>query len=88
MEVDGEEREDGAWALLTVRDSGPGIAPELLPKLFTRFARGEGSQGLGLGLYLARGIAEAHGGTLTVDSTPGKGTRFVLALPGLDGTRH
>ncbi len=86
MEVDREQREDGAWAVVTVRDRGPGIPPEMLPRLFTRFTRGDGSQGLGLGLYLARGIAEAHGGTLTVDSRPGQGTAFRLALPGANET--
>jgi len=76
-----ECRADGTWAVLRVRDTGPGIAPALLPTLFDRFARGSTSTGLGLGLYLARGIAEAHGGTLTVESRVGDGTTFRLALP-------
>jgi signal transduction histidine kinase len=81
VEVKTETRADGRWAVLTVQDAGPGIAPALLPNLFTRFGGGPGSKGLGLGLYLARGIAEAHGGTLTVDATPGTGACFRLALP-------
>lgn len=81
LEVIGEQRQDGAWAVITVRDTGPGIAPELLPGLFTRYSSGENSGSLGLGLYLARGIAEAHGGTLTVDTSPGKGASFQFALP-------
>ncbi len=76
-----ECRADGTWAVLSVRDTGPGIAPALLPTLFDRFARGSASTGLGLGLYLARGIAEAHGGALTVESRMGDGTTFHLALP-------
>jgi len=64
-----------------VRDEGPGIAPTLLPTLFDRFARASSSSGLGLGLYLARGIADAHGGTLSVESEAGKGTAFHLRLP-------
>lgn len=68
-------------AVITVRDAGPGIAPEILPTLFTRFATGGKTGGLGLGLYLARSIAEAHGGTLTAESTPGEGASFQLALP-------
>ena len=65
-----------------MRDRGPGIPPDLLPRLFTRFAAGRGREaGLGLGLYLARGIATAHGGTLAVESSPGAGARFDLALP-------
>jgi signal transduction histidine kinase len=86
VEVDLEQRDNGVWAVVTVRDSGPGIPPEMLPRLFTRFVRGDESQGLGLGLFLARGIAEAHGGTLTVDSRPGQGTAFRLALPGANET--
>ncbi len=81
VEVGTEQREDATWAVLTVQDAGPGIAPDLLPKLFTRFVSGGGNKGLGLGLYLARGIAVAHGGTLTADSTPGQGASFRLALP-------
>ncbi len=81
LRVDREAREDGEWVVLTVRDAGPGIAPEVLPTLFDRFARGASSTGLGLGLYLSRSIAEAHGGALTVESEPGKGTSFRLALP-------
>ncbi len=67
--------------MITVHDTGPGIAPDLLPRLFNRFASGGGNKGLGLGLYLARGIAVAHGGTLTVDSILSKGASFRLALP-------
>jgi two-component system, OmpR family, sensor kinase len=87
VDLEQQQREDGAWAVLTVRDSGPGISAELLPRLFTRFVRGEGSQGLGLGLYLVRGIAEAHGGTLTVESSPDKGSAFRLELPA-DGKQY
>jgi len=85
VEVAEERRADGTWAILSVRDAGPGIPPALLPTLFDRFARGPASQGLGLGLYLARGIAEAHGGTLTVESHLGAGTTFRLALPTAPG---
>ncbi len=81
LEVSTETHADGVWAVLTVRDFGPGIVPELLPTLFARFAAGRGTKGLGLGLYLAHGIAEAHGGTLTVSSAPGEGATFRLALP-------
>jgi signal transduction histidine kinase len=57
----------------------------MMGTLFERFARGPGSTGLGLGLYLARQIAMAHGGTLEVTSKPGDGTRFELALPETPG---
>ena len=81
VEVTTERRENTTWAVITVQDAGPGIAPDLLPRLFTRFASGGNTKGLGLGLYLARGIAIAHGGTLTADAIPSKGASFRLALP-------
>jgi two-component system, OmpR family, sensor kinase len=76
------ERHDGrSWGLFEVRNEGPGIPPEVMPRVFERFAAGPGSTGLGLGLYLARRIAVAHGGDLTAESQPGKGACFVLRLP-------
>jgi signal transduction histidine kinase len=81
IHVERQQRPDGSWAQVEVRDQGPGIAPELIPRIFERFVKGPGSTGLGLGLYLVQRIAEAHGGTLTVHSEPGKGARFTLALP-------
>ncbi len=75
-------RPDGPLANVTVIDQGPGISQELLPHVFERFVSGQHRQGgLGLGLYLAKRIAGMHGGDLTVDSTPGKGARFMLSLP-------
>jgi signal transduction histidine kinase len=68
-------------ALLDVEDDGPGLPPEILPQLFERFARGRESEGLGLGLYLAKRIAVLHGGDLTADCSPGRGARFRLRLP-------
>ena len=79
--LEAETREDGKWAVITVRDEGPGIDSQLLPKLFMKFGNGHSSTGLGLGLYLARGIAEAHGGTLAADTEHGKGTSFKLSVP-------
>ncbi len=76
-----ETRDGGEWAVISVHDEGPGIPAALLPKLFTRFGSGPGSTGLGLGLYLAKSIATAHGGTLTVDTAVGKGSTFRLSLP-------
>ncbi len=77
-------REDcphGAWAVLRVHDQGPGIAPPVLDRLMTRFVRGQHAKGLDLGLGLAHSIAQAHGGTLTVESTLAQGTTFQLAVP-------
>jgi signal transduction histidine kinase len=81
IEVAAQDRQDGKWVLITVADQGAGVPPHLLPRLFERFVRGSNSQGLGLGLYLARQIAVAHGGTLEAQSQPGKGARFEIALP-------
>jgi signal transduction histidine kinase len=67
--------------LLSVSNEGPGIPPELYTQLLRPFMAGITSTGLGLGLYLANRIAEAHYGTLTVDSPQGKGVRITLALP-------
>lgn len=81
LELSAEKGEQGEWAVLTVHDDGPGVAPDVLPALFERFSASEGSSGLGLGLYLARGIAEAHGGSLTVDTSAKQGSTFTLRLP-------
>jgi len=68
-----------------VRDSGPGIAPEHLPHLFEQYWKSDprGRKGTGLGLYIAKGIVEAHHGHIWVESTPGKGSsfQFELSLP-------
>ena len=67
--------------LVTVSDTGPGIAPAELPHVFERYwqARNERRQGSGLGLYIAKGIIEAHGGRIWVEAAPGSGARFKLA---------
>ena len=71
--------------VVTVADQGPGIPPELFPRLFDRFARGPDSSGLGLGLYLAGRIVSAHGGTLSADPGPLLGARFQMKLPLAEG---
>jgi signal transduction histidine kinase len=74
---------DGARVAFAVRDTGAGIAPANLPHLFERFWQAHEQQrgGAGLGLAIARGIAEAHGGTLGVVSEVGRGSTFTLTLP-------
>jgi signal transduction histidine kinase len=68
----------------TVSDTGAGIPAEHLPHIFERFYRAESarsSAGMGLGLAIARQIAQAHGGNITVKSTPNMGTTFTVQLP-------
>ena len=74
---DGSER-----VVLAVEDSGPGIPPEALPHIFDKFYKGAGG-GAGLGLAIAKQIAEVHGGNLSVESERGCGAVFRLELPGL-----
>ena len=74
--------------LMEVADRGPGIPQEVLPHIFERFYRGEDppeEQGSGLGLAIAKTIAEAHGGSVEIESHPGEGTRMSLHLPLIGG---
>jgi two-component system OmpR family sensor kinase len=77
----GKRNRIGDVALVEVVDEGPGIPHDILPRVFDRFTSKDGRGGLGLGLYLAKRITAVHGGDLTVESQPGKGTRFTLFLP-------
>ncbi len=77
---------ENGQAFLRVKDTGPGISADHLPHLFDRFyrvdrSRSRGTGGTGLGLAICKGIAEAHGGTLTAESTAGQGSTFTLRLP-------
>jgi signal transduction histidine kinase len=78
-------------ALVTVQDDGSGIAPDDIDHVFDRFFRGAGAHrrsGTGLGLSVARGIARAHGGTLTATSPgPGQGATFILTVLMTDSSR-
>ncbi|HEX5749852.1 MAG TPA: GAF domain-containing protein [Archangium sp.] len=82
VELHVEHRE--GTAVLGVRDFGPGITPEMQARIFERYQRATGKharESLGLGLYVSRQIARAHGGELKVESTPGQGAHFLLHLP-------
>ena len=71
-------------ALLRVRDTGPGIPADELPRIWDRLFRGDASRaerGLGLGLSLVKAIVEAHGGTVTVTASPARASTFTVALP-------
>ena len=71
------------WVRVSVRDFGPGIPAEVLPRIFDPFFTTKGrDQGTGLGLAVSHGIAQEHGGELTVETTRGQGACFILELPG------
>lgn len=74
----------GGDAILAVQDTGPGIEPELRERLFGAYERGGPSLsgGHGLGLFICRGIIEAHGGRMWLDASYGPGARFCMLLPG------
>jgi signal transduction histidine kinase len=83
----GLAQEDGA-VVFTVADTGIGIAPGDLPHIFDRFWRADPARsrtgarpGTGLGLAITKWIAEAHGGSITVQSRPGRGSVFTVRLP-------
>ena len=81
-----ERREDDNnhvnYALVSVRDTGEGINPEILPRLFSKFIT-KSFQGIGLGLYISKNIVEAHGGKIWAEnnSDEGKGAIFRFTLP-------
>jgi two-component system phosphate regulon sensor histidine kinase PhoR len=81
-----EARLELGEVLVLVRDQGPGIAPEHLPRLFERFYRVDPGRsrkvgGTGLGLAIVKHIAQSHGGYVTLQSAPGKGSTFFIHLP-------
>jgi CheY-like chemotaxis protein/anti-sigma regulatory factor (Ser/Thr protein kinase) len=77
--------EDDDFVRCAVSDTGIGIAEEHIPKLFAKFAQvgrtdGPGYKGTGLGLAIVKGLVERHGGSISVDSVPGKGSTFMFTL--------
>lgn len=79
-------RGDGKWAYLEIADTGIGLTETEQKKIFHRFyraaeARSQSGGGAGLGLSIVQSIAEAHGGTIQVESTPGQGSTFTVSLP-------
>jgi two-component system sensor histidine kinase KdpD len=81
IEIDAEYTNENL--LISVSDRGPGIPPETTERLFEKFYRGDDRKtgGLGLGLSIARGLVEAHGGKLTAENRDGGGARFLIRLP-------
>jgi len=74
-------RNDDEGTAVTVSDEGPGIPEESMGRVFTRFWRGSKRGGTGLGLYIVKGIVEAHGGAISVGRSPGGGAEFRFILP-------
>jgi PAS domain S-box-containing protein len=79
-DLDGEEGELDAVAV-SVRDQGEGISPDVAPRVFRQFWRGKRRGGTGLGLYIVKGLVEAHGGTIGVCRAPGGGAEFRFIMP-------
>lgn len=81
VEVVASERHSEDGVQVVVCDQGGGIAPDLVPRLFTKFWRAGHRGGTGLGLYITRGLVEAHGGSIEADNVPSGGARFRVWLP-------
>ena len=81
VEADGSRGDAGEAVAVTVSDAGEGIPDELLPRVFTKFWRSGRRGGTGLGLYISRGLVEAHGGSITVGRGPSGGASFRFVLP-------
>ncbi|MCC7153035.1 MAG: ATP-binding protein, partial [Bryobacterales bacterium] len=84
---------DHAGVEIRVSDKGPGIPEAEQGNIFDPFYRGKRAlrdqiQGTGLGLSLVKGIVEAHGGSISVESEPAKGTHFIIRLPAPDAPEH
>ena len=75
-----EKRNGQNFLLVRVKDTGPGIDPEILSKLFTKFAS-KSDMGTGLGLFISKGIVEAHGGKIWAENNPNRGATFSFTLP-------
>jgi len=73
--------EDVSAVAVAVRDEGDGVAPELVPRIFRQFWRAKRRGGAGLGLYIVKGLVEAHGGDITVRQAPGGGAEFRFTMP-------
>jgi len=71
----------GPAVAVSVRDEGDGIAPELVPRIFRQFWRTKRRGGAGLGLFIVKGLVEAHGGSITVQRAPGGGAEFRFIMP-------
>lgn len=84
-----EGRHEDSRVVITVRDNGPGIPPDIRERIFTPFFTTKGpGKGMGMGLTITWRVVRALGGTIKVDSRPGEGAEFTLALPAAQGGSH
>jgi len=86
VDVQPEDGVDGIWYQIRISDSGVGITREQLAGLFTAFNQGDGTTtrkfgGSGLGLTISRKLCRLMGGDITVESTPGQGSTFIIRIP-------
>jgi two-component system, OmpR family, sensor histidine kinase VicK len=80
-EEDGNSTDDGSEVIVSVKDAGAGIHPEILPRLFSKFAT-TSYKGTGLGLFICKSIIEAHGGKIWAENNVGvRGATFTFSLP-------
>jgi signal transduction histidine kinase/MFS family permease len=76
-----KRKENDSWVIVSIKDTGSGIDPEIMPRLFTKFSS-KSFKGTGLGLYIAKSIVEAHGGKIWAENNiDGKGATFSFTLP-------
>jgi signal transduction histidine kinase len=78
--ISAKQSDDGKEVIISVSDTGSGIDPDIMPKLFTRFAT-KSDSGTGIGLYLAKSFVEAHGGRIWAENNDTSGATFTFTLP-------
>jgi two-component system sensor histidine kinase VicK len=82
IEVTAEKKNNNSQVIVSIRDSGKGINPEIFPKLFTKFLTDSDIKGTGLGLYISKSIIQGHGGKIWAENNPdGRGATFTFSLP-------
>jgi PAS domain S-box-containing protein len=80
-ELESAPGDSGTAVAVAVRDEGQGVAPELVPRVFRQFWRAKRRGGAGLGLFIVKGLVEAHGGSIVVQAAPGGGAEFRFTMP-------
>ena len=81
VSVNIKKKESDGWVIVSVKDNGIGIDPEIMPRLFTKFTS-KSFKGTGLGLFISKNIIEAHGGKIWAENNiDGKGATFSFSLP-------